>query len=676
MNIRSRLLSLVMVCAVLATVARGPARAEGVLATIFPEQRRMKIRQPSELPGARLPELPKPPTVSDPQRDSEPLTLSLDDAIRIALENSEVVRVLAGAGATASGSTIYDPAITSAEIDRARGGFDPTIGVQNTFDRAETPQGILDPLAPSGARIDGDGINRYDMGLDLSKTTVTGGTARLGVRTTPLRSSVTGLPLNPETGSSVDLSFTQPLLQGGGHRANLAPIELARIDTERSFYQLKDNVQQLVRGVIEAYWALVFAEIDLWARELQVTRGEEVFNLHGGRRRTGWENKGPQWQAESALENFEANRIASEGNLLRREAALRNILGLEPSDGSRIVPVTPLPTDWLDSDDPARPPYEIDWEEAFQTAQQYRPDLIERKLIIEADQQQLLLARNQALPRVDASALYRWDGLAGRAPDGTVIFSGPGQFTGWQFGVNVSMPLGLRESRAALRQRELALMRDRANLEQALHNVTHLLAETYRELAEAEKQYQAFTRARVPAQHTIKLFRAAFDPNIGGGILDSSVLEIRVAIADWGNAVSSQAQALAQYHTYLATLRQQMGTILETHGIRFEENPYCSIGPAGRLSSGRWYPRERRPGPNEGQYESGSKPAMEAFDLEEPATSSWRDSSRRRVPMGVPNAVPERLTQPVPGMERLPMLVQGREPEEILPPAPQGQDSP
>lgn len=676
MIVRSRLLSLVMVCAVLASVVQGPTRAEGVLATVFPEQRRMKIRQPSELPEARLPELPKPPTVSDPQRDSQLLKLSLDDAIRIALENSEVVRVLAGAGAASSGRTIYDPAITNAEIDRARGSFDPTIGVQNTFDRTETPQGLFDPLAPSGVRIDADGINRYDMGLDLSKTTVTGGTARLGVRTTPLRSSVTGLPLNPETRSSVDLSFTQPLLQGGGHRANLAPIELARIDTEQSFYQLKDSVQQLVRGVIEAYWALVFAEIDLWARELQVERGWEAYDFAEKRWRTGWQHKGFAAQAQSALENFEANRITSEGNLLRREAALRNILGLPPTDGKRIVPVTPLPTDWLDSDDPARPLYEIDWEEALETAQQYRPDLIERKLIIEADQQQLLLARNQALPRVDASALYRWDDLAGRAPSGTVILSGPGQFTGWQFGVNVSMPLGLRESRATLRQRELALRRDRANLEQALHNVTHVLAETYRNLAEAEEQYQAFTRARAAAKFTVEQFDAAGDPEIGGGIQDIRILEVRVAIADWGNAVSSQAQALAQYHTRLATLHEQMGTILETHGIRFEEDPYSSIGPAGRLSSGRWYPRDRRPGPNERQYESGSEPAIRAFDLEEPATSSWRGSGRRRVPSGVPYAAPERLTQPIPGVERLPMLVPGREPEEILPPAPEEEDSP
>ncbi|OHB81310.1 MAG: hypothetical protein A2V98_00755 [Planctomycetes bacterium RBG_16_64_12] len=676
MVLSNHLASLVVVCAVVTSVASSPTRAEGLLGTVFPEQRRMKIRQPSEFPRARLPEVPEPPTVSAPQPDNQPLNLSLDDAIRIALENSEVVRVLTGTGATSGGSTIYDPAITNTEIDQARARFDPAIGVQNTFDRLETPQGLLDPLAPSGVRIEGDGMNRYDMGLDLSKTTITGGTATLGVGTTPLRSTATGLPLNPETRSSVDLSFTQPLLQGGRVRANLAPIEIARIDTERSFYQLKDSVQQLVRGVIEAYWDLVFAEIDLWARELQVGRGQEAYDFAEKRWRTQWQHKGFVSQAETALENFEANRIASEGNLLRREAALRNILGLPPSDQRRIVPVTPLARDWVDSDDPDRPLYEIDWETALETAQQYRPDLIERKLILEADEQRLLLARNQALPRVDASALYRWDGLSGDAPDGTLIASEPGQFTGWQMGVNVSMPLGLRESRAVLRDRELALMRDRANLEQALHNVTHLLADTYRNLAESEKQYQAFKRARVAAKFTVEQFDAAADPNIGGGLQDIRILEVRVAIADWGNAVSSQAQALAEYNTQLAVLQEQMGTILEEHGIRFTEDPYCSIGPMGRLACGRWYPSDGRPGPNEEHYERGSVPAMEAFDLEEPATSSRRDSDRRRPPTGGLDAPADGLIQAVPGVERLRLFVPEREPEQIPSPTPEGRKRP
>ena len=62
------------------------------------------------------------------------------------------------------------------------------------------------------------------------------------------------------------------------------------------------------------------------------------------------------------------------------------------------------------------------------------------ELIIEADQQSLIQARNQALPRVDATMLYRWNGLEGTTPTGQRAETGPGQFTDWSLGVNFSVP--------------------------------------------------------------------------------------------------------------------------------------------------------------------------------------------------------------------------------------------
>jgi outer membrane protein TolC len=631
-----------VVCALVASGVARSAHAQGIRGIVFPEQRRMEIRDPSRLPKARLPDVPTPPTVSEPGPDREPLLLSLDDVIGTALENSEVVRVLTGAGATSSGSTIYDPAITNTQIDQARARFDPSLQLQNDFDRTETPGAVdfrQNPADPPDVRIEGDRIGQYNMGLGLSKTTTTGGTASLGVRTNPLRSTAQGLPLNPQTRSSVDLSFSQPLLQGAGRGANLAPIELARIDTERSFYQLKDSVQQLVRGVIEAYWALVFARVDVWAREQQVKQGEEDFVRIKAEEKVGRADGIDVAQVESATAGFEARLVTAKANLLRREAALRNILGLPPSDPRRIIPVTPPSQDWID----------VDWQTVLRTAEQYRPDLIERKLLLEADRQELLLARNQALPRVDARALYRWDALEGRTPDRTWMASGPGQFPGWQFGLDVSVPLGLRQSRAALRQRELLLMRDRANLEQALHNATHLLAENYRNLAQYYQEYQAFTKTRDAA--LINLMGQSAIWKRGLGVIYLNVLQARTS---WGDAVDAEAQSLLQYNTELANLQQQMGTILEAHGIGFLEERYCSTGPTGRLFAGRWYPKDRRPGPNQEQYERTSEPAEHAFDLEEPVIPRPRDLGKPLPPIRRPDLPPEPLRQPLPEMDRHP----------------------
>src|SRR5262245_11484950 len=78
---------------------------------VVPEQKHLDLRHPSQLPRAPLPTVPPPPTVSEPPEPATPQELSLDEAIRLALQNSKVVRVLAGVTAVPSGRTIYDPAI-------------------------------------------------------------------------------------------------------------------------------------------------------------------------------------------------------------------------------------------------------------------------------------------------------------------------------------------------------------------------------------------------------------------------------------------------------------------------------------------------------------------------------------------------------------------------------------
>src|SRR5205085_6948257 len=103
------------------------------------------------------------------------------------------------------------------------------------------------------------------------------------------------------------LSYTQPLLQGAGAAANLAPIVIGRLNTERSYFQLKDSVQQLVRGVIQAYWGLVFARTDVWARRRQVEQGAEAVRRAEARLGAGLADLAEVSQARSALANFQAS---------------------------------------------------------------------------------------------------------------------------------------------------------------------------------------------------------------------------------------------------------------------------------------------------------------------------------------------------------------------------------
>jgi outer membrane protein TolC len=613
------------------------ASGESIWQMVVPEQRRIRVRHPSDLPHAAVPDLPSPPTVHNPRLDSVPRELSLDEAIRTALVNAEVVRVLAGVTAVSSGQTIYDAAITNTTIDQERARFDPLVSVDNTWSRFEPPTAFPDPLDPNRTIIGGIRTDVYDMQFDLTKTTVTGGTFNFGVSDVTSRFQPGVFPLNPENRTSLDLAYTQPLLQGGGTAANLVPIVVARINTERSYFQYKDSVQEMVRGVVEAYWLLVFARTDLWAREQQVEQAQFAFDQAEARARVSDISGADVAQTRVALANFRAALVAARANVLQQEAALRNILGLPLYESDRITPISPPSSDRL----------EVDWNLVVNLAEEYRPDIIELKLVLEADQQLLLQARNQALPRLDAVSLYRWNGLEGTMPVGDFIESPLGRSTDWTLGVNFSVPLGLRQGRAQVRQQELLIARDRANLEQGVFNAVYALALNIRNLDQFYEQYLAFRETRVAAEVNLEAQMVRYRVGV------NQYINVLQAIVDWGNAVSSEAQSLTQYNTELSRLQRETGTILETHGIRFYEERYGSIGPLGRMCPDVCYPKALRPTENEGVYPTSQRPSEEFFDLEDPL-----EKLRERQPIDVeelpPLQVPTLQPPTVPGTIQIP----------------------
>ena len=217
------------------------------------EQYRVRFRDPAGLPHAAVPYTEPPPTVDRPLPEADAVPMSLDEAIRIALANSEVVRFLTGTFAVSSGRTIYDPAIANTLIDQQRAAFDPFIDARNTWSQTESPTAIIDPLDPLRTRINGIQTQNHNFALDASQTNLSGGTARLRFSNDASQFSPGLFLLNPQNRYATDVSYTQPLLRGFGVLANRVPIVLARIDTERSYFQLNDSVQELIRGVVEAY---------------------------------------------------------------------------------------------------------------------------------------------------------------------------------------------------------------------------------------------------------------------------------------------------------------------------------------------------------------------------------------------------------------------------------------
>ncbi len=580
------------------------ALAQRAIFTRLPERQTTSVRQPNQLPRYTLPTALAPSTVSRPLADLTPEKMPLDAAIRLSMRNLDVIRVLAGVSASNSGRSIYDVALQHASIDQAQARFDPVLSVDNNWSLTENPSAVFDGVIPGNSLIVGSHTRSFQHSTRISKENLIGGDFVMGVDATPSHTSPGLFPLDPLVRTSTSVSYTQPLLRGGRYQANIAPIVIAGINTERSYFQFKDTMQEHVRGIIEAYWSLVAARTDVWARRQQVEQFAETARRIEARVRHEIDNRADLSQAQLAFANAKASVVVSEGNVLLREAALRNIIGIGPSDGTVYFPTTP----------PVNDRFVPDWDQMLLLAEERRPDLIELKLILEADRQQLIVDKNNALPSLDASALYRWNGLDGQTPGGWRRHTRPGEYTDWTIGVNFSVPLGLRQARASVRQQEMLIARDQINLKQGLHSTTHILAQTVRQLDQQYEQYLALREARQAARVNLdaQILRWRTDQTI--------IINVLGAITDWGNTVSSEANALTQYNTQLANLERQTGTILETHGIYFIEETRSSAGPHGHWGEQRCYPQMTRPTENSDQYEDSGEEAEKSFNLTAPSS--------------------------------------------------------
>lgn len=600
--------AVLMLIAGLVLLMGSTAQAQRRVGTILPERRSVHLREPSQLPRYQMPTANLPSTVSRPIQDLQEQPLALDSAIRSSLRNLDVVRVLSGVTATNSGRSIYDVAIANTEVDQRQALFDPLLSVNNSWSLTENPQGVFDP-GPTNSLLDNFvSVNRgrsrqFDTITQINKSNLLGGDFNVGVQATPTSQNPSGV-LNPLTRSSTFVGYTQPLLQGAGAEFNLAPIVIASINTERSYFAFKDAVQEHLRGIIEAYWSLVAARTDLWARQQQVDQLTETVRRVKARVRNNIDNRADLAQAELALANIKAVVVSAEGNVLLREAALRNIIGVSPSDGTVFIPTTP----------PINDRFIPDWDQLLLLAEERRPDLIELKLILEADLQQQVITRNGARPQLDAVAQYRWNGLEGRVASGLLPTrphrSGSGQ--DWTVGINFSVPLGLRQARAAARAQDIVIARDRINLKQGLHAATHTLTAAVRTLDQQYEQYLAYREARQAARVNLDAQLARWQT--GQAIL----LNVLQAISDWGNTISNEATALTQYNTQLANLERQSGTILETHSVYFLQESQYWIGPHGRFCDMRAYSSSTQPTENSDLYEDSMEPAERSFDLQAP----------------------------------------------------------
>jgi outer membrane protein TolC len=500
--------------------------------------------------------------------------------------------------------TVYDPAIQETQIASALSVFDAQFTTQLTWGKNTQP---FNNAIQAG--FFGGTAARYPIIFtqetaqfvtQIQKRTATGATLGVAHNIQYLFSNSPSNVYPSAYTSNVQLTFSQPLLGGNaqngpsGLEANRAPIIIARLGADQAVWRFKAEVMAMVRSIEQQYWVLSHKYVALWSAQTAFDLSEDLLEdvkanqAVGSRRGSRRDLADAQWQVEQARLNL----VTATSDLLYTERQLRNILGLPPADNRRIVP-TSEPTD-------AR--LEPDWESSLAQMISFQPDIVIAQFLVRVAELQLLVARNQLLPSLNFDLLYQFNGLGNQLDDSLNAMTGGGilafdpmvqlaqrqaglnsvpslyrNFQTWQMGFTLQMPVGFRGPLANVQASQYALLRQRAYLQQVVHQTTHSLARFFLEVDDNYKSYRAATRLREAAAMRLDYNKARYD----AGDRDPSQSEEAVTIGvlidsinQWTNAIATEAQFKSTYNTSIAVLEEAKGTLLGYDNVALAEGPW------------------------------------------------------------------------------------------------------
>ena len=373
-----------------------------------------------------------PPFTLDNPKPTQYWDLTLEEAVRIALSNSQVLRSLGmvvptpqptlGLGTPDTitrmpdvAPTTYDPALRESDarfgVEAALAAFDAQLAASTLWVHGSTPQNSALAFRPPTLIQD-----QATFQAQLSKFNAAGGTVSLRHDVTYMLDNVpAALKLFPGAYTAeLTAEVRQPFLQGAGVAFNRIAgvgsipgfyngVMIARIRTDVSLCDFEAAVRNTLSDVERAYWGTYLAYRALHAAVAGRDSALQTWRQVRARYEVG-ATKGSaadEAQARQQYFTFRGAVEAAQSELYRVESNLRYMLGLASTDGRLIRP----------ADEPTTARVTFDWYEAHAEALVRNVDLRRQKWRVKERELELIAAKNWLLPRLDGVARYRWSGL-------------------------------------------------------------------------------------------------------------------------------------------------------------------------------------------------------------------------------------------------------------------------
>lgn len=327
---------------------------------------------------------------------ADALPLTLNEAIRLALENNNDIR-----------TSRIDVEKAEYSLTASRGAYDPRIFSETYFERSSTPVASFLGGNSSGSLKQKDFTSRTGLSGLAPKF---GGSYQFDLSSTRLSSNNFFNALDPAISSRFSFSYTQPLVRGRKTDDTRRKIEIAKKNLTLTDVQFRQRATDVITRVEHAYWELVHAlkSLQVQTEAVKQTRAQVETN----KRQVAQGVLAPidVVEAEAQVKIYEQNVYAAQEEVTRTENQLKTLMLSDRTAqhwSRALLPVTPVnleaPRMFLS--------------DAIQTALENRFELAEIRTSKDINEINKRFYRDQTKPQVDLQVSYSSNGYAGTLTD-------------------------------------------------------------------------------------------------------------------------------------------------------------------------------------------------------------------------------------------------------------------
>jgi RNA polymerase sigma factor (sigma-70 family) len=282
-------------------------------------------------------------------------------------------------------------------------------------------------------------------------------------------------------------------------------------------HRFKAELMAAIRSIEEAYWGLAPRQVTLWSQQEIVKIAEGIRERQREEMKAGRGDEDELAKVEGWLNELNLQVVDATSSVINAERLFRDVLGLPPADGRRIVPVT----------EPTESKIDLDWKGCLAAMLENQPNIARARERTKAQ-------------RVDFDAIAQ-----SFLPD----------------------LLGPAGTLADPPTRKATAGRKATVLEEEIQHATRILDMNLRWVDAIYDQYQFAKKVRTAAQRTLATQRAHYDE---GRITIDRCLE---AARKFGEALTKEARDKAMYNIAIVALEEAKGTLLEHDEITLAEAP-------------------------------------------------------------------------------------------------------